>query len=106
VAHVQGGYKPDIDDSPELDYIRVNLYQSQIGILCWCMELGRIDIITEVSMLSTQFCFQSEGYLEAVFHVFAYLGLHHNAKAMFDPTYPLLTWVTSSRMIGSLCMVM
>jgi hypothetical protein len=29
-----------------------------------------------------------EGHLEAVFHVFAYLSLHHNARAVFDPTYP------------------
>jgi hypothetical protein len=27
-------------------------------------------------------------HLEAVFHVFAYLGLHHNARVVFDPTYP------------------
>jgi hypothetical protein len=29
-----------------------------------------------------------EDYLEAVFHVFSYLGLHHNARFVFDPTYP------------------
>jgi hypothetical protein len=81
-----GGYKPAIDDIPEVDYIRANLYQSQIGILCWCMYLGCIDIITEVSMFSTHLCFQREGHLEAIFHVFAYLGLHHNAKAVFDTT--------------------
>jgi hypothetical protein len=83
-----GGYNPEIDDSPELDPTRENFYQSQIGILRWCVELGRIDIITEVSMLSTHLCFQCEGHLEAVFHVFAYLGLHHNARVVFDPTYP------------------
>jgi hypothetical protein len=52
------------------------------------LELGRIDIITEVSMLSTHLCLPREGHLEAVFHVFAYLGLHHNARVVFDPTYP------------------
>jgi hypothetical protein len=29
-----------------------------------------------------------EGHLEAVFHVFAYLGIHHNARVVFDPTFP------------------
>jgi hypothetical protein len=43
-----GGYNPEPDVSPELDPTRANLYQSQIGILRWCVELGRIDIITEV----------------------------------------------------------
>jgi hypothetical protein len=43
-----GRYKPELDESPELDPTRANLYQSHIGILCWCVELGSIDIITEV----------------------------------------------------------
>jgi hypothetical protein len=73
-----------------LDPARADLYQSQIGILCWCVELGRIDIITEVSMLSTHICLPRVGHLEAVFHVFAYLGLHHNARVVFDPTYPAI----------------
>jgi hypothetical protein len=83
-----GEYKPELDENPELDPTRANFYQSQIGILRWCIELGRIDIITEVSMLSTYLCLPREGYLEAVFRVFAYLGLHHNARVVFDPTYP------------------
>jgi hypothetical protein len=41
-----GGYKPEFDESPELDPTRANFYQTQIGILLWCVELGRIDIIT------------------------------------------------------------
>jgi hypothetical protein len=48
-----GGYKPEFDESPELDPTRANFYQSQIDILRWCVELGIIDIITEVSMFST-----------------------------------------------------
>jgi hypothetical protein len=51
-----GGYKPALDDSPELDPTRANFYQSQIGILRWCVDTGRIDIITEVSMFSTYLC--------------------------------------------------
>jgi hypothetical protein len=52
------------------------------------VELGRIAIITEVSMLSPYLFLPREGHLEAVFHVFAYLGLHHNARVVFDPTHP------------------
>jgi hypothetical protein len=83
-----GEYKPELDASPELDPTRANFYQLQIGILHWCVELGRIGIITEVSMLSTYLCLLLEGHLEAVLRVFAYLGLHHNARVVFDPTYP------------------
>jgi hypothetical protein len=58
-----GGYKPELDESHELDPTRENFYQSQIGILCWCVELGRIDIITEISIFSTYLCFPREGHL-------------------------------------------
>jgi hypothetical protein len=85
---ISRGYKPELDEIPELDSIRANFYQSQIGILRWCVELVSIDIITEVSMLSTHLCLSCGGHLEAVFRVFAYLGLHHNASVVFDPTYP------------------
>jgi hypothetical protein len=83
-----GEYNPELDDSPELDSIRATLYQSQIGILSWCVELGCIGIITEVSMMYTHLCLPCEGHIEAVFHVFAYTGLYHNARVVFDPTYP------------------
>jgi hypothetical protein len=52
------------------------------------VELGRIDIVTEVSMLSTYLCLPREGHLEAAFHVFTHLGIHHNARVVFDPSYP------------------
>jgi hypothetical protein len=29
-----------------------------------------------------------EGHLDAVYHLFAYLFLHHNARVVFDSTYP------------------
>jgi hypothetical protein len=83
-----GGYKPELDESPDMDPIKANFFQSQIGILRWCVELGRIDIITEVLTLSTYLFLSHEGHLDAVFHVFAYLALHHNSRVVFDPTYP------------------
>jgi hypothetical protein len=58
------------------------------------VELVRIGIITEVSMLSTHLCLPREGHLEAVFNVFAYLGIHHNARVVFDPIYPSVDMVT------------
>jgi hypothetical protein len=29
-----------------------------------------------------------EGHLDAVYYLFVYLSLHHNARVVFDPTYP------------------
>ena len=84
----KGGYQPELDVSPELDSESATYYQSQIGILRWLCELGRIDIITEVSMLASHLALPREGHLEAVYHVFGYLRVKHNARMCFDPTYP------------------
>ena len=81
-------YDPLMDSSADLGPILLNYYQTQIGVLRWMVELGRIDIITEVSMLASQLALPREGHLEAVFHIFGYLKGHHNARMVFDPTYP------------------
>jgi hypothetical protein len=65
-----------------------NWYQSAIGVLRWAVELGRIDITTETSMLAAQMAFPREGHLIAVLRIFSYLKKHHNARIAFDPTYP------------------
>ena len=54
------------------------------------MELGRVDIITEVSKLASYMAMPREGHLDAVIHVFSYLKLKHNSRIVFDPTYPEL----------------
>ena len=80
-------YDPLMDSSPELVPILLNYYQNQISVLMWMLELGRIDIITEVSMLASQLALPKEGRLEALFHVFGYRMSHHNARMVFYPTY-------------------
>jgi hypothetical protein len=87
MAHLQGGTSLSLMRVLSWIPSEQTLYQSYIGILQWCVELVRIDIITEVSMFSTYLFLPHEGHLEAVFHVFAYLGLHHSARVVFDPTY-------------------
>jgi hypothetical protein len=81
-------YAPELDTSPILNVTQAAYYQSQIGILRWMCEIGRIDCITEVSMLSSQLAQPREGHLEAVFHMYAYARDKHNSRLIFDPTYP------------------
>ena len=54
------------------------------------IEIGRIDIITEVSTLSSYLAQPREGHLEAVLHIFAFLKKKHNSTMIFDPTYPVI----------------
>jgi hypothetical protein len=81
-------YRPELDISPVLDAEDSSYYQSQIGVLRWMVELGRVDIITEVSLLASQLAMPREGHLDAVFNIFGYLKIHHNYMLAFDPTYP------------------
>ena len=50
--------------------------------------MGRIDIISDVSMLASQLALPQEGHFEVVFHIFGYLKFRHNARMVFYPTYP------------------
>jgi hypothetical protein len=79
-------YRPKLDLNPELTYAMANLYQTQIGVLRWCVELGRIDILTEVSLLSAHFCLPREGHLDTVYHLFAHLALNQITRVVLGPT--------------------
>ena len=63
-------------------------FQSKIGILQWMVELGQVDIATEVSLLSSYVALPREGHLETIFHFYAYLKQKHNSQLALDPTYP------------------
>ena len=79
------GYKPELDVSDELDDTHTSWFQQQIGVLRWMVELGRIDITTEVSMLASYCAQPREGHLGAVLHMFGYLKQHPRSKMVFDP---------------------
>ena len=84
---MSSNYRPELDTSHVCDPDEASDFQSFIGILRWMVELGRIDICCEVSMLSSHLAMPHQGHLEQVYHIFAYLQKHHNAELVFDPTY-------------------
>jgi hypothetical protein len=81
-------YKPELDTSPELAAEGHSYYQELIGILRWAVELGRLDILFEVSLMSTYLAAPREGHLEQVFHIFGYLKKVPKKRIAFDPDYP------------------
>ena len=82
------GYRPEVDTTPELGLEDAAYYHSLIGVLRWIVELGRIDINVEVSMLSSHLALPREGHMQELFHVFAYLKKHLNSEMVFDPSEP------------------
>jgi hypothetical protein len=86
---VSQGYRPECDQSRELDPKRGQYYQSLIGVLRWICELGRLDILVAVSMLSRYVVSPREGHLQQVFHLFAYLKHHKRSRMVFDDSEPV-----------------
>ena len=79
-------HRPEFDLSPELPPDQATFHVSQVGELRWTMELGRVDVITEVSMLASHSALPRGGHLHALLHVFGCLSNNHNATMVFDPT--------------------
>ena len=83
-------YRPELDATPGLDPAMSSYYMSLIGILRWLVELGRVDICLEVSVMSSHMAMPREGQLMQLFHVFAYLDKYHNAELVLDPSDPVI----------------
>jgi hypothetical protein len=83
------GYQPELDQSRELDSNCGQYYQSLIGVLRWICELGQLNILVAVSMLSHYVVSPREGHLEQVFHLFAYLKHHKHSRIVFDDSEPV-----------------
>jgi hypothetical protein len=83
-------YRPELDVSDELDTDLCSRYSQLIGVLRWMIELGRIDIYYEVSVLSQYLASPRVGHLETVYHLFAYLHKHDKSSIVFDPSDPII----------------
>ena len=66
-------YTTEDDDSPELTPTLASYYQHLIGVLHWIVELGRVDLVTEVSLLASQMAMPRCGHLDAALHVIVHL---------------------------------
>ena len=51
------------------------------------IQLGRIDITTEVSLLSFHVALPREGHLEAAIHDMAHVGQRYKIRLVYDPLY-------------------
>ena len=85
-------YRAEIDESEELDPQQASYFQSLIGVSRWIVELGRVDICAEVSMLSSCLALPRAGHLTQLYHIFAYLKIKHNTEMIFDPSYPVIDY--------------
>jgi hypothetical protein len=83
-------YHPELDQSKELGPDQATYFAALIGILRWCIELGRINIIVEVSLLPRFLACPHEGHMQQAFHVFGDLKKHERSRIVFDETEPAI----------------
>ena len=61
-----------------------------IGVLRWAVEIGRVKILYETSIMSTHPALPRVGHLEQLFHVFGYLKEKPKRKIAFDLDHPFI----------------
>ena len=82
------GYKPELDITPDLDADKMQRYQQLIGILQWAIELGQVDILTEVAMLSQYSANPRDGHIEAIYLICHFLSKNPMKHLVFDAKVP------------------
>jgi hypothetical protein len=87
---MQTSYRPELDVSPELQPTDAAYYMSLIGMLRWIVELGRVDVCLECSMLSSHLALPREGHLHQLFQIFGHLKKYHNTEMVYDPSDPVI----------------
>jgi hypothetical protein len=80
-------YLPELDITPLLTEQEIHFYQSQISILRWMVELGRLDIYINVALLSSYLTAPRQGHLEAIYCIYGYLKSHMRSTMVFDDAY-------------------
>ena len=69
----------------------LQVYQELIGILRLTFDIGRIDILLEVSLLSPQLALPHVRHLQVVYIVFGYHKQVLKRKLYFDPRKPMIS---------------
>ena len=57
-------------------------------MLRWAVELGRVDILLETSMMPTHLALPQRGHLKQLYPVFGYLKANPKRKLYLDPQHP------------------
>ena len=69
-------YRPKLDVTEACNDEQYSFYANLIGELRWMVELGRVVIGFEVSVISQHMAFPQVGHLMQALHIFKYLDIH------------------------------
>ena len=82
---ISPSYRPELKATTELIPEDISQFQSLIGISRWAVDLGRIGITCEVSMMYSHIEITREVHVQQVYHIFSNLRQHHNSRLVFAP---------------------
>ena len=86
-------YRPELDSTDFCNPQLSTIFQNFIGVLRWIVELGRIDIQLETSILSQYLAQPRIGHLEQACNIFRYLKKVNSAYVVMDPTPWEADWI-------------
>ena len=84
------GYKAELDTNKPLDQEEASYYQSIIWVMKWMVEIGRIGIDIELSLLPSHLAYHRKEHMEGALHIMSYLQQKHNYRLVFNPTFPII----------------
>ena len=87
-APIDNTYVPELDETNKLNPKLHTYYQELIGMLRWGTELGRVDILHEVSILSQFQASPREGHLDQLLRIVAYIRDKPKVTIYMDPSFP------------------
>lgn len=87
---MMASFVPKLDDSDVLNVDDLQFCQEMTGMLRWATELGRLDILLEVSLLSQYQASVRDGHMQEVLRIFAFLEKNPKLTLNMDPQEPNL----------------
>ena len=85
VTRMTKNYAYKLHEPQELDSDGVMEFQELIIILHQAIEIGRVDILSEVSILYTYNALPRQGHFEQLYHIFESLKKNPKLTVYFDP---------------------
>ena len=91
---MSSSYIPELDKTAELEAKEITFYQELIGILRWATELGCVDILHEISILSQYQASPRRGHLLQLLQIFSFLDKNPKLVLYLDPGLPRIDYAT------------
>ena len=83
-------FVPEHDDCNELEPKDVTLHREMIGMLCWATELGRVDILRKISILSQCQASSRANHVKQLLWLPSHLENGHKSSLCMEPNLPTI----------------